>query len=120
MKIKSIILSVLILALYSCSTYTGLYYYGKYSHTLYEFKKEPSEEQLQIHIDELKNIIETSGEKNLRVPPGIYAELGYYYSQQEKFDDAIALYNLEAATYPESSKFMKTLIDTVSSMKNVN
>ena len=120
MRFKSIILSCLILALYSCSTSSGLYYYGKYSHTLYEFKKAPTQEQLQIHIDELKKIIEISGKKNLRVPPGIYAELGFYYSQKENFDDAIALYVLESSTYPESSKFMKTLINSANSMKVIN
>ena len=115
MKIKSIAISIIILFLFSCATGPkSLYYYGKYSHTLYEYKKSLSVEQLQIHIDELHKIITTSNKKQLRVPPGIYAELGYYYAQKENFDNAIKYYTLESETYPESAQFMSTLI------KNIN
>ena len=120
MKIKSILLSLIILCLYSCATTSALYYYGKYSNTLYEFKKNLTEDQLEIHINEMHDIIKISDKKNLRVPPGIYAELGFYYSQKEKFDDALKFYELEIATYPESSKFMKTLIDNVNLINTVN
>ena len=118
MKTKLILLSLIILFLYSCaSAPKAMYYYGKYSHTLYEYKKAGSVEQLQIHIDELHKIITTSNKKKLRVPPGIYAELGFYYSQKENFDNAIKYYKLESSTYPESTKFMATLIDNTILMK---
>ena len=118
MKFKSYILAAFILLLCSCATYQpGLYYYGKYSNTLYDFKKSPTEEQLQIHIDQLNDIIKVSNKKNLRVPPGIYAELGFYYSQQGNYEEAINLYKLETATYPESLKFMNTLIQSAESLK---
>ena len=114
MKIKSILLSIVIIFLYSCATGPkSLYYYGKYSHTLYEYKKSLSEEQLQTHINELHKIIYTSNKRKLRIPPGIYAELGFYYSKKSDFENAIKYYKMESETYPESQKFMKTLIDNI-------
>ena len=114
MKIKSFFLCLIIIFLYSCATGPKpLYYYGKYSHTLYEYKKSLSEEQLQNHINELHKIIDTSMKRKLRIPPGIYAELGFYYYKKENFENAIKYYSLESETYPESKKFMQTLINNI-------
>ena len=52
MKIKTLLLSIIILLLCSCAT-QGLYYWGKYSHTLYEYKKNFTDESLEKHIEEL-------------------------------------------------------------------
>ena len=118
MKIKSIFLIFVLIVLYSC-TPTGLYYYGNYSNTLYNFKKAPTDKELLIHIEELDEIIKISNKKKLRVPPGIYAELGFYYSQKEDFEKALKLYKLESITYPESSKFMTILIENIKSTTNI-
>tara|TARA_Y100000768_G_C23896557_1_gene642896 strand:- start:188 stop:499 length:312 start_codon:yes stop_codon:yes gene_type:complete len=96
-------------------TSNSLYYYGKYSNTLYNFKSDMNDKQLEIHIEELHNIIELSKKKKKRVPPGIYAELGFYYSKKEQFSDALNFYELEKNTYPESSKFMTALINNIDS-----
>jgi hypothetical protein len=86
-------------------------YWGNYSNTLYQVKKNPGDETKKAHQIELQSIVEKSKEKNLRVPPGIYAELGMY--AKELGDDSAAkqYFNLEQETYPESGPLMKRVQD---------
>lgn len=81
-------------------------YWGNYSKTLYDLKKTPGDETRAAHIKELNSIIEKSNELNLRVPPGLYSELGMYLMNDGKKSEANKYFNLELKTYPES----KTMI----------
>lgn len=90
-------------------------YWGNYSGTLYMVKKEPGEASNLAHEKELQSIVQTSKEMNLRVPPGIYAELGLF--AMERGDTALAqsYFGLEQETYPEGTILMqKTLNNKLS------
>ena len=76
-KILPSVIIILILAIVGCATSNTNYYWGNYSETLYNLKKDPGDDSLNKHIEELKRIISESKDKELRVPPGIHAELGY-------------------------------------------
>ena len=82
-------------------------YWGDYSQTLYELKKNPSEATKKAHIAELEDIIQTSTDRGLRVPPGIYAELAVYSLEQGDKNKAQSLFTLEQQTYPESGVLIK-------------
>ena len=56
-----------------------MYYWGNYSQSLYDSKKKPGSESLLAHRAALVHIVEESKNRNMRVPPGVYAELGYIY-----------------------------------------
>jgi hypothetical protein len=86
-----------------------LYYFGDYSESLYAYKKTPNEKTMKKHTDELKDIIQESKDKNIRVPPGIYCEYAYMLLQQGKKDDALQQIQLEEQTYPESRTFTTRL-----------
>lgn len=88
------------------------YYWGDYSKTLYTYTKDPSEESLEVHLMELERIVEESAERDLRVPPGIHAEIGYIRSSLG--EDAIAMshYEAEINLYPESRLFLERLTQT--------
>lgn len=86
-----------------------MYYYGKYSHTLYNYKKNPNDKTFQDHMSELDDIIEKSNEKNLRVPPGIYCEYAYLLLQKGEKKEALKYIDLEEHTYPESVVFIERL-----------
>lgn len=86
-----------------------MYYWGNYSNSLYHTKKNPTEESVLKHQQALENIIEESKNTSLRVPPGVYAELGYIYFQQNKNQLAIQYFQYEKATYPEAALFMDRL-----------
>lgn len=95
--------------LFMLSCYSGLYYWGDYSDTLYAYKKEPSDETLKEHLEELDDIIEESKDLGLNVPPGIYCEYAYFLIQKGHQDDALQYIQLEEQTYPESKVFTDRL-----------
>lgn len=87
-------------------------YWGRYSHTLYNTKKEPGEESNQAHEKELLSIVEKSQEKNLRVPPGIYAELGIFALERGDKNAAANYFRLEQSIYPEGEALMQKALNT--------
>ena len=87
-----------------------LYHWGDYSNSLYSCKKDPSEETLLKHKQVLEEIVKASGEKNLRVPPGVYGELGYICLRQNSTKEAKKYFEMEEQLYPESKILMDRLI----------
>jgi len=90
-------------------------YWGNYSNTLYMVKKEPGEASNVAHKEELQSIVEESKDMNLRVPPGIYAELGLYAMEEGNDNAAQNYFRLEQEIYPEGAILMQhTLKDKLS------
>lgn len=106
---KSILFFFLTVVLSGCAAPQQMYYWGDYSKTLYETKKHPSEQSLVAHQQALEKIIAESGRSNLRIPPGVHAELGYIYFQQNKKDLALKNFGIEKQIYPESTLLMDRL-----------
>lgn len=107
-NLKIFCLIVLFISLSGCAS-QRMYYWGDYSNTLYQSKKHPAENSLLSHQQAIETIIVESGKNNLRVPPGVYAELGYIYFRQNKKDLAIQNFHMEKALYPESALLMNRL-----------
>ena len=107
---RLILVSAISLFSINCATQKQMYCWGNYSDSLYECKKNPGAETLAKHKEVLENIIEESKKRELRIPPGVSAELGYIYAVQNNNSKAIELFNLEKKTYPESSILMERLI----------
>ena len=94
----------------SCSAKKQMYYWGDYSDSLYHAKKEPGVESLAKHKETLENIIDESKNRNMRIPPGVCAELGYIYAAKDNSKKAIELFQMEKQTYPESTILMERMI----------
>lgn len=112
---QTIIISFLLVLLVTiglsgCAAPKPMYYWGNYSKTLYHSKKEPGAESLGKHKAMLEAIIIVSRANDLKIPPGVYAELGYMYAKQNDADRAIELFQMEKKSYPESSVLMDRLI----------
>ena len=111
MKVFYIFLLGAFLMVTGCSTVTEAgYYWGDYSATLYKYTGEPSEETLAAHVEALNDIIAVSSEKGLRVPPGIYAELGYISAKKGEDTTSKGYFEAEMQNYPESQPFLERLI----------
>ena len=105
-----IVLSICVLVLFSgCATKVSNsnLYWGNYSNTLYMVKKEPSDATNAAHEEELQSIVEKSKEMNLRVPPGIYAELGLYALERGDKKTAHNYFIMEQRTYQEGGVLMQ-------------
>lgn len=90
-----------------------MYDYGEYSETFYTMKKDVGENSINEWKITLEDVIQRSGEQSIRVPPGVYANLGYFYLKVNDSRTAISYFELEKSIYPESVIFMNNLINKV-------
>lgn len=110
--IKKLSIIAFLLTASACTTVSDAgYYWGDYAKTSYLIVNEPSEKSLRTHADELTRIIEKSQEKNLKVPPGVYAELGYTLTKLGENDKAEVHFAAERQEYPESGVFLNRLLN---------
>jgi hypothetical protein len=108
---KNLLLFVIVSLCSACAQPKQLYNFGDYNDSYYKHKKKSTPETRQALI---KSIEKAIGEENKslsgRVPPGMYANLGYMYLQDGNTQKAISLFEKEKETYPESVHFMDRLI----------
>ena len=109
MNIKYAFILAIAFIVASCANTKGLYYWGDYSDTLYEYKQTPNKENLEKHKLEILNIISKSKELNKKVPPGICCEYGYILAKEGKKEEAKKYFALEIQAYPEVEEFIKKL-----------
>lgn len=85
----------------------GLYEWGDYSRvSLQEARGSLTKQQ---HADALRAIV-ARGEAANRVPPGLYAELGFALMELGDRAGAVEWFGKERARWPESTVFMNQLI----------
>ncbi len=89
----------------------GMYQWGGYDAMLYQSYKSPEKVSdlrlgLETHIGKMER-------SQLKVAPGLYAELGTLYLQAGDSGKAIAMYTKERDAWPESKGLMDALIDNV-------
>jgi hypothetical protein len=93
---------------------TPLYNYENYSNSYYAYKKNMSPESTLELQKSIEKIIENTGNsRSGRVPPGMYANLGYMYLKAGKPNEATASFTKEKSIYPESSLFMDRMINKI-------
>jgi hypothetical protein len=114
MKIKLLMVVCVALLSKGCAnTVKPMYDYGNYSESFYAMKLESGTETETEWLQSLERIIVKSDEINVRVPPGVYANLGYLSLRSNNNEKAISYFELEKATYPESVMFMDRLINRI-------
>jgi hypothetical protein len=98
------------LALGGCASGNkGMYDWGGYDAMLYGGYKDPttvaaSMQKLETHIQKLE-------QGKLKVPPGLYADLGMLQLQAGAKDKAQANFRKERELWPESASLMDALIN---------
>lgn len=114
MKTKLLMIACAALLITGCAnTVKPMYDYGDYSESFYAMKRESGAETEAEWLQSLERIIVRSEEINVRVPPGVYANLGYLNLRANNSEKAISYFELEKSTYPESVIFMDRLISRV-------
>lgn len=94
-----------------------MYEYSNYSQSYYQLKQTGDAESTSNWKTSLEESIEKSNALAIRVPPGIYANLGYLYLKVNDTQKAISFFKAEKALYPESGVFMDNLIKKAELMK---
>ncbi|MFA6541286.1 MAG: DUF4810 domain-containing protein [Bacteroidota bacterium] len=107
--IKFVSLLVIILFI-GCKPETQ-FFWGNYSKTLYDYKKNPDDKTLAEHKKSLTEIILQSSKKHKPVPPGVYAELGYLTVREGNETEGNEYFKKEMLYYPESKVFIEKLLN---------
>ncbi len=93
-----------------CARPNAMYCMDNYSSTLYACRKNPAQEQQDKHVKAMQDIVAKSEQRNLRVPPGIFAELGYINLKAGQMAEAKKYFEAENRLYPESKVFTTRLL----------
>jgi hypothetical protein len=111
----------LVLLMSGCTSPKPLYNYGEYSESYYGLKKDATAESALEYQKALEYCIaEADDSKSGRVPPGMYANLGYLYLKAGQNDKAIESFTKEKTIYPEALFFMDKMINKVEAMEADN
>ena len=86
---------------------TTKYNWDNYSQSLYDYQKDATAQA--AYQAALERIIASDG-PNRKAPPGIFAELGYLKLASGDTKGAIALFEREKSSWPESSLMMDKVI----------
>ncbi len=109
-KLKSsFLLLVAALLFSSCASQRPHYYWGHYETLIYDsYTKGKSDPFKQIEV--LEADYQKARAKNLPVPPGFHAHLGFLYYQAGKRDEALKHFDTEKVKYPESEVLMNRFL----------
>lgn len=94
------------LMLSACASNNSLYEWGSYQPALISYKKTADKAAFE---EELRKSI-AYGEESGRVPPGMYAELGYLLYEEGNAAEAEEFFAKERSAFPESATLMDKLI----------
>jgi hypothetical protein len=110
---KLIPILILVLAV-GCKTRKTPFSWEGYSESLYNVKENPGKQSVKQHRKVLRSIVKRSNQdKELQVPPGVYAELGYYLIQDNKIKKGKKFLRKEKKLYTESKIFVNRIMDRI-------
>lgn len=106
MKCVTVLTLGALMALVACKP-PQTYNWGNYEGSLYTLMKDPT--SLDKYGKALQRQIE-EGDGSGKVPPGIYAEYGYFLTVTNQPGEAIKYYEKEKQRWPESALLMDKMI----------
>ena len=86
---------------------TGTYRWGGYETSLHALAKDPA--YFNQYGANLLKLLQ-DGEGSGKVPPGLYAEYGYFLLVSQKAPEAVLYFQKEKERWPESGFFMDRMI----------
>ena len=87
-----------------------LYYWGEYEQLIHDAYMKPGAADTTTQIEKLTADIEKASATGKRVPPGIYAHLGFLYAMEGKDSQSKAAFKQEQTLYPESIPLIEGML----------
>lgn len=113
MTTKGLLLSSVLAALLSACAADPGYYWASYSELAYQYKNKPTEQNRARYKAALLGILDSSVARNLRVPPGIYAELAFLELEEKNRAQAAFYLRQEQQIYPESTVLTQVWLNRI-------
>lgn len=107
---KIILTTITTVLLSSCSAPTNLYTWSKYENSSYNYLKNSNEKSNANLEEEYKKIIKKQKGTRGIVPPGVYADYGFFLLQSNRVEEGKEILNKEMDLYPESKIFIGKII----------
>jgi hypothetical protein len=107
---NKVILCITVLLLVSCASNKNQYYWGEYEDLIYKTHHTPSEVPPSEQIETLLADIDKAEAFGKRVPPGVYAHLGFMYAADGNKELALQSLIKEKELFPESATFINGII----------
>ena len=98
-----------------CGGTPTMYRWGIYEGIVYRTYVEPEKADLETRIVQLSEDVQRTEDEGKRVPPGVYAHLGYLYVLQGDGEAAAEAFATERRRFPESSTFIDGLLKQLQS-----
>ena len=109
---KRLLIVLAALCLAGCASGPRTHYaWNNYSNHLYDYQAQKIDNAQMLQS--LLEAVEEAQKRNVRLAPGLYAEIGTMYIRMNQPAEAPKYYRLEAATWPESAGFMTTIADAI-------
>jgi hypothetical protein len=103
-----VICSLLLMA--SCVPQKTLYNWGASQEAAYRYIKNNTEQDMEKLLQEYQKVVDNQKEGRKTVPPGIYADYGFFLVKQGKTEEGLKPMKMEVALYPESAVFIERII----------
>lgn len=121
MKLKTLlpVLACAALVLSGCSSGpSSRYAWNNYSTHLYDYEAQKIDNEQMLEY--LKQAVEESKTRSVKLAPGLYAEIGTLLVRMGRMEEAAEYYKLEAENWPESAPFMNTLAANITKLSSGN
>lgn len=93
-----------------CATNKDIYYWGEYEQLIYDAYMKPGSADTATQIEKLNADIQKAAATGKKVPPGIYAHLGFLYAMEGKDSQSKAAFKQEQTLYPESNTLIEGMM----------
>lgn len=101
------------LVITSCGSTPKLYSWYNYQSDYYNYVKKQDEKSLKDLLETYQKIIDQQKETRGIVPPGIYADYGYFLIESGKKTEGKAMLAKELELYPESAVYVEAMLKRV-------
>ena len=88
-----------------------MYYWGEYEQLIHDAYVKPGSADPQTQINTLTTDLQKTEAAGKKVPPGIYAHLGFLYAMQGMKAESKEAFMVERSLYPESIVFIDGLLN---------
>jgi hypothetical protein len=93
-----------------CATNKDIYYWGEYEQLIQDAYMKPGSADTATQIEKLTADIQKAAATGKKVPPGIYAHLGFLYAMEGKDSQSKAAFKQEQTLYPESIPLIEGML----------